>query len=132
MECYMREYRLPHHVFVCFLDETCIWLDTREDRFRGTSKNECKCLSGLVEGWPVEEDARAINHTHEAGEIAESLHNQGLLTRDSKRGKTAALSSLESPIRSLNGELAEPTCIRLQHRVRFLAACCLTVTTFKL
>jgi Transglutaminase-like superfamily len=130
----MREYRLPQHVFVSPLEETCIWLDTRVDRFRGTSQRECRGLSALVEGWPAEGDVlvSASQATAEARAFAETLVRQGLLTRDLKRGKTAASSPLESPKRSLYQGSTERMRINWQHVVRFLAAYCMTVVTFKL
>jgi len=130
----MREYRLSQHVFVCSLEETCIWLDTRADRFRGTSKSECQRLSALVEGWPVEGDGYdcAGKATGEARAFAESLVRVGLLTRDLKRGKSAALRALESPKRSLARESADQARIRMRHVVRFFVACCLTIVTFNL
>jgi Transglutaminase-like superfamily len=129
----MREYYLPQHVFVSFLDESCIWLDTRIDKFRCTRKDECQCLCNLVEGWPLVEGQEHVDMrtTEEAREVADSLVRQGLLTK-SGTGKSAAPPRLNNPKRSLSRQLANPPPIRWHHIASFILAWLLTVSTFTL
>jgi hypothetical protein len=87
----------------------------------------------LVEGWPLDDegDACADNAMTDPRDIAESLVRQGLLTRSQKLGKPAGSRSLEGPVRSLDGELAQSPRIRWRHRARFVVAYFKTVVTFK-
>jgi Transglutaminase-like superfamily len=128
----MREYYLPRYVFVSFLDESCIWLDTRIDKFLSTSREECQCLSELVEGWPVAEPGHfhADSTQGAAREVAESLLRQGLLTRG-RNGKSAAPPRLKSPSRSVTNCGILPI-ICWHHRASFFTAWLLTILTFKL
>src|ERR1700730_1371906 len=102
----MGDYYLPQHIFVSVLEESCIWLDVRLDKFHCTSKEECQCLFGLVEGWPLAESAQVPvdTKTGEAREVAEALTRQGLLTR-SRNGKSAAPPRVKFASRAV-GELA--------------------------
>jgi len=134
MECAMLQYRLPPYVFVGFLQDNCIWLDTRKDRFRGTNRSECQCLSTLIDGWPLDgnNDALGERSPEKLREVAESLARQGLLTKDFKRSKAVVKPCLQLPARSLSRESTGPTSVSRLHSLRFGFALLLTFGTFKL
>lgn len=129
----MQQYRLPQHVFVCALDETCVWLDTRADRFRGTSKRENSYLGAIVEGWPEDIACcwREGGTIREARDFAESLVRIGLLTRSAKRSKPVTVPRIETPKQSLPVDTGDRRQVFWQDRRKFAMSSLATLATLK-
>jgi hypothetical protein len=114
-------YWLPHHVYVCRVDEAVIFLNTQTDKYGAVVGEQMRLLGAVVHGWPAEPPAGCEEN---AREIAEQLVNRGILTTDAAAGKPATPTELTCsavPV-AVGLDLMEERAIRLWDIVNFLIA----------
>lgn len=118
----MSTYLVPQYVHVCATQETTVFLDSRADRYYGLDREQTRALAPLVQGWPTKTSRGEIDG-REAEELARDLAQQGLLTQDTARGKSAApvqLPQVDAKLHEWDG--AQWPAIRTGHVGRFATA----------
>jgi hypothetical protein len=114
-------YWLPHHVYVCRVDEAVIFLNTQTDKYGAVVGEQMRSLGAVVHGWPAEPPPGCEEF---AREIAEQLVKRGILTTDAAGGKPATPTGLTCSAVSVavGIDLMEERAIRLWDIVNFLVA----------
>jgi hypothetical protein len=87
---------LRRHVYVCFVQDSAIFLDVRRDKYLGLAGRQLQALARVVCGWRVAAELESPALTQgECERIGELFVREGLLTRNASEGKSAAPVSLD-------------------------------------
>jgi transglutaminase superfamily protein len=84
-------YWLPHHVYVCRVRDTVVFLDLASDRYQSIHGEQMRALGAVVHGWPAD---TAPGAAARGSNLAEQLRAKGLLTLEASRGKPATPADL--------------------------------------
>lgn len=118
----MPQYVLACHVFVCMQGEHVVFLDVRKDRYFALESARTAGLGHLVPGWPIPAPVAVdfVQHCADStapvpvlaeqldrgalSSVVSLLLEKGILTTDTRNGKSAGATVAESTMSDLTAE----------------------------
>ncbi len=92
---------LSKHVFLSLVDDYCVFLDLKKDRYLSIERSKTRAFEHLIAGWPrdCQDNELAIGSRRMSSDDASvlALADRGLLTRDPSKGKGVVTVALPAP-----------------------------------
>lgn len=120
-----RDYWLPRDVYVCATEEAVIFLDVRRDRYFGVAQSPAVARALGFELSQNVESGAPVPGPEEIRQVAESIVDEGLLTRSAQLGKPIEAVSVprHAGLRSARQDQRTGPRVTLWHVFNFVRAC---------
>lgn len=93
---------MAKHVFFCFTEEYCVFLDSQKDNYLCASRGEMEELGPWIQGWPYSSTTADANMPARAEASAKQLLNANILTLEARNSRLAIPTAVYPSIEKLD------------------------------